>query len=174
MVCFFSIGVVRGTNSNHLDKLQTLTDLDSLDALLSSVRNQHVLLKKQVYLFFFLYNWYVLTSVTQLEDAESDQHEARRAAEEHSTSLKQQARQFQKDQEDISRRLMIVTQSDTSDDAVRQFEASMDKLRRLDVADGYIQQLKDVDVLRYCLPFLLFAMIISSISIYHYRTLVSF
>lgn len=30
------------------DKLQTLTDLDSLDALLSSVRNQHVLLKKQV------------------------------------------------------------------------------------------------------------------------------
>jgi hypothetical protein len=30
------------------DKLQTLPDLESLDALLVSVRNQHVLLRKQV------------------------------------------------------------------------------------------------------------------------------
>lgn len=30
------------------DKLQTLADLDSLDALLESVRNQHTLLRKQV------------------------------------------------------------------------------------------------------------------------------
>jgi len=32
------------------DKLQTLADLDSLDALLESVRNQHTLLRKQVWL----------------------------------------------------------------------------------------------------------------------------
>jgi hypothetical protein len=37
------------TDKWHPDKLQTLTDLDSLDALLSSVRSQHVLLKKQVH-----------------------------------------------------------------------------------------------------------------------------
>jgi hypothetical protein len=30
------------------DKLQTLADLDSLDALLESVRSQHTLLRKQV------------------------------------------------------------------------------------------------------------------------------
>jgi len=30
------------------DKLQTLADLDSLDALLESVRSQHILLRKQV------------------------------------------------------------------------------------------------------------------------------
>jgi hypothetical protein len=30
------------------DKLQTLADLDSLDALLENVRNQHTLLRKQV------------------------------------------------------------------------------------------------------------------------------
>jgi hypothetical protein len=48
---------------------------------------------------------------------------------------------------------MVITQSDTSDDAARQFSASMDKLRRLDVADGYIQQLKGVDSLRYFLFF---------------------
>jgi RAD50-interacting protein 1 len=32
------------------DKLQTLADLDSLDALLESVRHQHTLLRKQVWL----------------------------------------------------------------------------------------------------------------------------
>jgi hypothetical protein len=53
---------------------------------------------------------------------------------------------------------MIITQSDASEDAVRQFEASMDKLRRLDVADGYIQQLKEVETLRY-LTFLYLGMI---------------
>jgi hypothetical protein len=30
------------------DKLQTLADINSLDALLESVRNQHTLLRKQV------------------------------------------------------------------------------------------------------------------------------
>ncbi|KAF2433809.1 hypothetical protein EJ08DRAFT_40332 [Tothia fuscella] len=111
------------------DKLQTLTDLDSLDALLSSVRNQHVLLKKQ------------------LQDAEQDQDEARKAAEERTTSLRQRATQFERQQKDIDRRLQIITQSDTSSDGVRRFEASMDRLRRLDVADGYIQQMQTVDSL---------------------------
>jgi hypothetical protein len=43
---------------------------------------------------------------------------------------------------------LVVTQSDTSDDAVRRFEGNMDRLRRLDVAKGYVQLLKDVDSLR--------------------------
>jgi hypothetical protein len=39
----------RASQSDFLDdKLQTLPDLESLDALLVSVRNQHVLLRKQV------------------------------------------------------------------------------------------------------------------------------
>lgn len=41
-----------------------------------------------------------------------------------------------------------MTQSETSDDAVQKFEASMDKLRKLDVAAGYVELLKDVDALR--------------------------
>lgn len=40
---------------------------------------------------------------------------------------------------------MIVTQSETSDDAVKRFEASMEGLRRLDIAAGYMELLKEVD-----------------------------
>lgn len=45
--------------------------------------------------------------------------------------------------------MKIITQSDTSDDAVRHFEASMEKLRRLDVSKGYMELLKEIDGLRY-------------------------
>lgn len=55
---------------------------------------------------------------------------------------------FQKEQQDIDRRLLIVTQAETSDDAVQKFEASMDRLRKLDVAAGYVELLQEVDVLR--------------------------
>lgn len=44
---------------------------------------------------------------------------------------------------------MIITQSDASDDAVGRFESSMAKLRNLDVANGYVELLKEVDTLRY-------------------------
>ena len=39
-------------------------------------------------------------------------------------------------------------QSETSDEAVEKFEASMERLRKLDVAAGYVELLKDVDGLR--------------------------
>ena len=41
-----------------------------------------------------------------------------------------------------------MTQSETSDEAVETFEASMERLRKLDVAAGYVELLKEVDVLR--------------------------
>lgn len=63
-------------------------------------------------------------------------------------TLQEKTRQFNKEQEDIDRRLMIITSSETSDEAVKRFKSSMDKLRRLDVANGYIELLKEVDVLR--------------------------
>ena len=60
--------------------------------------------------------------------------------------MKSQA--FEKEQGDIDRRLLIVTQSETSDDAVQKFEASTERLRKLDVAAGYVELLKEVDGLR--------------------------
>lgn len=53
--------------------------------------------------------------------------------------------------------MRIITQSDTSDEAVRRFEASMAKLRTLDVTDGYVRQLSEVGILRYAL-FVLYCM----------------
>jgi hypothetical protein len=87
----------------------------------------------------------------QLEDAENDQHEAKAASEQHVVAVQGKADQFHHQQQDIDRRLRIITQSDTSDDAVRRFETSMAKLRTLDIADGYVRQLTVVDTLRYIL-----------------------
>lgn len=44
---------------------------------------------------------------------------------------------------------MIITKSETSDEAVRVFESSMEKLDRLDVAKEYMSQLLAVESLRY-------------------------
>ncbi|KAE9986810.1 hypothetical protein EG327_004112 [Venturia inaequalis] len=109
------------------DKLQTLPDLESLDALLVKVRDQHVLLRKQ------------------LENAEIDQREAKAAAEQHAVSVQEKAELFHHAQQDIDRKLRIITQSDTSDDAVRRFEASMAKLKTLDITDAYVRQLSEVE-----------------------------
>ena len=43
--------------------------------------------------------------------------------------------------------MLIVTQSDTSDEAVRKFDTSMGALRRLDVAVGYVELLTEVEKL---------------------------
>jgi len=43
---------------------------------------------------------------------------------------------------------MIVTQSETSDDAVARFQGVMDALRRFDVAAAYVEMLKEVDGLQ--------------------------
>ncbi|KAF2707383.1 hypothetical protein K504DRAFT_458820 [Pleomassaria siparia CBS 279.74] len=111
------------------DKLQTLGDLDSLDSLLSNIHTQHGLLKQQ------------------LHDAQRDLHEAKHAAHEHQTSLQERARDFKKQQADIDQRLMVVTDSKTSDDAVPRFEAVLDALQRLDVANAYVELLAEVHVL---------------------------
>ena len=60
----------------------------------------------------------------------------------------QDAQSFDKRQADINRRLLIITQSETSDEAVADFAESMDKIRRLDVAKGYITVLSEVEELR--------------------------
>ena len=44
---------------------------------------------------------------------------------------------------------MIVTQSETSDDAVRKFDSSMESLRKLDMAQEYMELLTEVENLRF-------------------------
>jgi RAD50-interacting protein 1 len=74
---------------------------------------------------------------------------ATKASDDHSNAVKAQIETFNKQREDIDRRLMIVTQSNTSDEAVRIFESTMEKLRRLDVAKGYVELLTDIETLGY-------------------------
>lgn len=66
----------------------------------------------------------------------------------HSANLLQEANQFKSQQADIDRRLLILTRSETSDDAVRKFNSSLESLQRLDVAKGYFQLLTEVQDLR--------------------------
>ncbi|KAI4239026.1 MAG: hypothetical protein L6R40_005612 [Gallowayella cf. fulva] len=109
------------------DKLQTTADLASLDSLLENVQIQQALLKQQ------------------LVEAEQDLAESTKASEEHSFALLQQARAFKKQQADVDRRLLIVTQSETSDDAIEKFDDDIRTLQRLDVAQAYVELLAQVE-----------------------------
>ncbi|KAH0566371.1 hypothetical protein GP486_000229 [Trichoglossum hirsutum] len=111
------------------DKLQTYDDLENLESLLSSVKNQHDVLTKQ------------------LREAETSLEKAQRASKSHVSSVLQQARALQTQRTDIGRRLLIVTGSKTIDEAACKFESSMGKLRNLDIAKGYVEVLKEVEEL---------------------------
>lgn len=84
----------------------------------------------------------------QLEEAKRDHGDAKRKAEGHSDSVRRKAQTFQQEQDEIERKLLVVTQSSTSDDAVERFEESMESLRKLDVAMGYIELIQEVDTLK--------------------------
>ena len=128
------------------DKLQTSADLDNLDSLLENVKNQQKLLREQASIHQESSLGY--TDLQQLLEAERSLDIATKAEREHSTSLWKQAHEFNQQQADIDRRLLIVTQSETSDDAVRKFDSSMEELRRLDIANEYVGLLTEVDRLR--------------------------
>ena len=89
----------------------------------------------------------LLTSF-QLDDARREHADAERTAEDRTTAIRNKVEIFQNEQGDIDRRLLIVTQSETSDEAVEKFSASMEKLRKIDVAAGYAELLRDADSLR--------------------------
>ncbi|KAF2200617.1 RINT-1 family protein-like protein [Delitschia confertaspora ATCC 74209] len=111
------------------DKLQTLGDLTGLDALLANIHNQHGLLKQQ------------------LQDAQNGLSEAKQASHNHWQSLQERSSKFHAEQADIDRRLQVITESDTTDEATPRFEAILDTLQRLDVANGYLELLQEINVL---------------------------
>ncbi|TKA27986.1 hypothetical protein B0A50_04052 [Salinomyces thailandicus] len=112
------------------DKLQSSADLETLDSLLDNVKNQQGLLKKQ------------------LEQARREHKDAKQKSEEHVQRIRQKAKAFETEQGELDRRLLLVTQSETSDDAVRKFEGSMARLQKLDIAAGYVELLKEVELLK--------------------------
>lgn len=69
------------------------------------------------------------------------------ASDQHSVDLLKKANNFNSLQSDVDRRLLILTRSETSDDAVGKFDSSMELLQRLEVTKGYFQLLAEVDSL---------------------------
>ncbi|KAL8940207.1 MAG: hypothetical protein Q9211_002379 [Gyalolechia sp. 1 TL-2023] len=109
------------------DKLQTAADLENLDSLLVDVKTQQGLLRQQ------------------LQEAKHNLADNTKASESHSFALLQQAQAFKKQQADVDRRLLIVTQSETSDDAIGKFDADIRILQKLDVARSYVELLAHVE-----------------------------
>jgi hypothetical protein len=111
------------------DKLQTNADFANLDTLLASVEAQHAQLQ------------------AQLEKAELRLSEARKSSADHTSSILEQTQEFKRQHNDIDRRLKIVTASDAPDEAIQKFKTPLAKLRKLELAQAYVELLKDVDTL---------------------------
>lgn len=112
------------------DKLQTFADFEALDSLLANVQTQQDLLQVQL-----------LQAQRELKDSDDAYQIA-------NTRIQEKAQAFKKQQGDIDRRLAQITRSETTDDAVRQFDSAMEQLRRLDMANGYLEMLEEVENLR--------------------------
>ncbi|KAM5487134.1 hypothetical protein McanMca71_000294 [Microsporum canis] len=115
------------------DKIQSIDDLQSLDSLLNSLQEQQDIQRQQ------------------LREAEEILKSATKASNEHAEAVRKEAEAFRKHQDDIDRRLLIVTQSEHSDEAVRKFEDSITRLQRLDVSQGYLELLSGIDHLKFVL-----------------------
>ncbi|KAG2412218.1 hypothetical protein HFD88_009775 [Aspergillus terreus] len=111
------------------DKIQVFADFESLDSLLASLRAQHQLQRKQ------------------LAEAQEALSNATKASNEHAEATRKRAHEFNEQQADIDRRLKAITGSDASDDAARRFEASIEKLRKLEISRGYVTLLKEAEEL---------------------------
>ncbi|KAI5820175.1 TIP-1 family-domain-containing protein [Pyronema omphalodes] len=109
------------------DKFQTLADLEQLNSLLESVQKQQTQLREQ------------------LAGAETTVNTTRTELTAHSAKLNEKVNEFQVNQEIIDKRLQATTAAETATEAAEQFGATIEKLHRLDVAEGYVKLLKQVD-----------------------------
>ncbi|KAL4786195.1 TIP-1 family-domain-containing protein [Aspergillus varians] len=111
------------------DKIQTSADFESLDSLLSTLRAQHELQRKQ------------------LAEAQEALSNATKTSNDHVETIRKRAEAFNDQQADVDRRLKALTGTDASDEAAKRFEASIKKIRRLELSRGYVTLLKDAEEL---------------------------
>ncbi|KIX94804.1 uncharacterized protein Z520_09494 [Fonsecaea multimorphosa CBS 102226] len=111
------------------DKIQTAADLEQVDSLLQRVQEQQSLLRKQ------------------LEDARKDYSEAVNRVNERANELREKAEECQREHADIDQRLRDLAQSNVSDDAAQKIETRMSKVRSLEVAQGYLVLVRQLNTL---------------------------
>ncbi|KAI9643312.1 hypothetical protein NHQ30_007931 [Ciborinia camelliae] len=128
------------------DKIQIATDLGNLSSLLNNVELKKQQLDDQVSRSISA-NLVLLADKysSQLKDAKAKLAEAKRAAASHTSSMTQQTQAFQRHQEDLQERMLMVTSSTTPEEAVRRLEGPMERLRQVELAKAYVELLKDVD-----------------------------
>ena len=129
------------------DKLQTFADLENLDGLLKSVRDQQTILHKQVRSPLLVAR--NMSDIGQLSDAVTSESGSASSQAAHFHEYIQRIETFTRQQTNIDRRLLIVTRSEISDGAVRKFDETMARSQRLHTATDYIALLKQVDQLGY-------------------------
>lgn len=112
------------------DKLQSTTDLDSLDELVANVELQRNQLQ------------------TQLDDAVRQLDEARRTTGDRQAAILAQIEEFQQLQESIDTREAIAAASDAPDQAIARLQRPMEKLRAVELAQKYLMLVQDVEGLR--------------------------
>lgn len=128
------------------DKIQTAADFGGLANLIANVDIQKKQLEDQVssYLRPRILSR-LMANFMQLQDARSRLDEARKASANHSSLMLAQTKEFERQQDSVQKRLMIVTQSDSPEEATQRLKGPMEKLRRVELAKSYVELLKDVD-----------------------------
>ena len=95
------------------------------------------------------YRLRLLADLEQLQEANDALEKARKASADHAAMVQRKAEEFQRQQADIDDRMMRLTSTNTSDNAIKKFEGSMDKLNRLEFATHYLDLLQQAGKLRY-------------------------
>lgn len=112
------------------DKLQTTTDLGTLDELLANVEIQRNQLQ------------------TQLDNAVKQLQEARRTADDRQGSLNARIQDFRELQDSIDARVKIAAASDAPSEAIARLQKPMKQLQTVELAQKYLILLQDVERLR--------------------------
>ncbi|TVY68690.1 RAD50-interacting protein, partial [Lachnellula suecica] len=109
------------------DKIQTNTDFSTLANLIASVDLQKEQLEKQ------------------LQDAKSKLEQAKQSSANRASSMLEQSQEFERQRDDVQRRLMLVTNSYTPEEAALRLQGPIKKLQRVELARSYVELVKDVD-----------------------------
>ncbi|KJZ76781.1 hypothetical protein HIM_03658 [Hirsutella minnesotensis 3608] len=112
------------------DRLQSTTDLDTLDNLLASVESQRNQLQ------------------SQLDDAIKELDDARRTAQEQQTSLQARIQTFHELQDSIDVRVKVAAASNAPSEAIARLQQPLKKLEAANLAQKYLVLVQDVERLR--------------------------
>jgi RAD50-interacting protein 1 len=130
------------------DKIQTTTDLDSLESLIANVEAQKQQLEYQVSDKPTVPPFIATNNPVQLTDARQKLSEAKDVYTNRTSVMLQQAREFERQQASVQERLMIVTSSDTPEEATRRLKEPLEKLRKLELAERYVDMLENIEGLK--------------------------